>query len=147
MFGPYPTEAVIQALQTLPALLIVGGVADLETARQQPPRNAPAAYVLREEKGQGFGDYAEHHRQRILVTVKVILWVRHAGTADSGAKAEAEMTTVENAVRSQLFGFSPTGTAPYEPLVLAYSGNDTYFGNHLLREVHFAGAYTAGGTP
>lgn len=143
MLGPYPTEQVIAALDALPALRIVGGVADFETAKSQPPRSAPAAFVLREESAPlNSGDFTEHGRQRVSVTIKVILWVRHAGSADTGAKAEAEMTTLEAAVREALFGFKPAATR-YEPLTLRASGNDTYFGNHLIRQVLLQTAYIA----
>ena len=146
MLGPYPTEAVIAKLGSVTALRIVGGVADFETAKTEPPRSAPAAYVLREETAQP-GDYAEHGRQRVTVIVKVVVWVRHAGSADTGAKAEAAMTAVEADVRGALMGFKPAGSR-YEPLALRASGNDQYYGNHLVRQVLFQADYIASeGTP
>lgn len=144
MLGPYPIEAVIEQLRTASALRIVGGAADLETAKTQPPRNAPAAYALRHEAGERLGDYTGQLRQRLRVTVIVVLWVRHAGTADTGAKAEAEMTAVENAVRTALLGFKPA-SEPYSPLWLRVSGNDQYAGNHLVRQVLFECDYLATG--
>lgn len=138
--GPYPTEAVITTLQANSALRLAGGVADLDTALRQPPNTTPAAYVLREETAKP-GDYAEHGRQRVAVTVKVVLWVRHVGDA-TGARAEADMTTLERSVRQSLIGYQPAGTR-FEPLTLRASGADQFFAGHLVRQVLFETHYIA----
>lgn len=140
MLGPYPVDLVIEQLAAREELEIVGGAADLDVARSEPPRKTPAVYVLAEESARP-GDYAEQGRQRVQVVVKAIIWVRHAGSADTGAKAVARMRTIETVVREQLLGFKPDQTA-FEPLSLRASGADQYFGNHLIRQVLLDAAYT-----
>lgn len=140
MLGPYPLDLVIAQLAAREELAIVGGAADLEVARNQPPRKTPAVYVLAEETARP-GDYAEQGRQRVQVVVKVIVWVSHAGSADTGAKAVARMREIETIAREQLIGFKPAETA-FEPLSLRASGADQYFGNHLIRQLLLDANYT-----
>ena len=141
MLGPYPTAAVIEQLALREELKIVGGAADLDVATKQPPRAEPAVYVLAEESSTNGGDYTEYGRQRVRVVVKTILWVRHAGAADTGARAVARMADAERIVREQLLGFVPDD-AHLEALTFRASGADQYYGTHLVRQVLWDAAYT-----
>ncbi len=136
--GPFPVSAVIQRLSVLSELRLVSGAAGLEAALASPPNAVPAAYVLSEEAGEPSGDYGGGFAQPMTATLKVVLWLRHAGDA-TGAKAVAAMETVERAVRTQLRDWSPG--APFEPLYILASGNDQFFGNQLIRQVLFRTRY------
>lgn len=142
MLGPYPVADVITQLENVTALRVVGGVGDFEAAQQQPPRTTPAAYVLSEESGRKLDDYSSARRQHLAVVIKVVLWVRHAGSAATGAKAAAAMSALEAQVRTALLGFTPTTTdGQFSPLWIRNSGGDQYFGNHLIHQVLFESDY------
>lgn len=136
--GPFPAELVIERLEALSVLKLVDGAAGLDTAMNVQPKRLPAAYVLVEERGER-GDYSGFYAQPITVTVRVVLWISHAGAASSGAKAVAEMTQLERAVRSQLSDWSPG--RPFEEMWLSSSGGDLYFGGRLIRQVIFSTTY------
>lgn len=135
--GPFPASAVIAQLRTVTALRLVDGVAGLDAALINPPRTTPAAFVLVEETGQP-GDYAGHPAQPINVTVKVVLWTRHAG-GGTQSKGVDEMEQIERAVRSALRDWSPE--KPFEPLWLSNSGADKAFGSEITRQVIFRTQY------
>jgi len=136
--GPFPASAVIERLASLDALRLVDGAAGLQAALESPPRAVPAAYVLVEESGREPGDYTGRYAQPMTVTVKVVLWTRHA-SAGAGAKAVADMESIERAVRTQLRDWSPG--APFEPLWVSNSGADQFFGGQLTRQVIFRTHY------
>lgn len=136
--GPFPASAVIAQLRTVTALRLVDGAAGLDAALLDPPRATPAAFVLIEETGTQPGDYAGHYAQPISVTVKVVLWTRHAG-GGTQSKGAAEMEQIERAVRSALRDWTPD--KPFEPLWLANSGADKAFGSEITRQVIFRTHY------
>ena len=138
LIGPFPVSAVIERLADVAELKLVGGAAGLQAALAAPPRAMPAAYVLSEEAGQEPGDYTGAYAQPMTATVKVVLWVRHAGDA-TGAKASAAMEGVERAVRTALRDWSPA--TPFEPLWVSHSGHDQFFGDQLTRQVLFRTHY------
>lgn len=139
LVGPFPLSMVVERLDELELLKIVGTIAGLQNALQTAPRNTPAAYVLGEESGREQGDYTEASAQPMTATIKVVLWVKHAGDADTGAKALKAMEALEKVVRNQLRAWSPA--APFEPLWISSSGQDQYFGDHLIRQVLFRTHY------
>lgn len=139
LLGPFPVSLVIERLETLGLLKIVGGVGSLQAALETTPRNLPAAYVLSEETGREPLDYTGAYAQPMSVVIKVVLWTRHAGAADTGAKAQAAMEHIERSVRSHLREWSPS--APFEPLSISNSGQDQYYGGQLLRQVLFRSNY------
>lgn len=138
LVGPFPASAVIERLEQLSELRLVGGAASLQAALESPPRAVPAAYVLTEEVGQQPADYTDAYAQPMTVTVKVVLWHRHA-SAGAGGKAAEAMEVIERAVRSQLRDWAPTG--PFEPLYVSHSGADQFFGGQLTRQVIFRTHY------
>jgi hypothetical protein len=140
VLGPYPIESVIDALAEVSAIKRAAGVADLEAARNEPPRKTPAAHVVHEETGRP-GAFAEQSAQPISVIVKIVLWVQHAGEADTGGKAAAAMSVLEAAVRDKLIGFQPD--VAFDPLTIRASGNDLYYGGCLTRQLLLDSAYTA----
>ncbi len=140
MLGPYPTNAVIEQLALSSELKIVDGAAGLEIALNTPPRAEPAVYVITEETSKGGADFTEYGRARVQVVVKAVIWVRHAGTAETGSKAVARMREAEAVVRDQLLGFVPADVRA-EGLTFRASGADKYYGNSLIRQVLFDGAY------
>lgn len=138
LVGPFPASKVIERLSSVSELRLVGGAASLQAALESPPRAVPAAYVLVEESGQPTGDYTGSYAQPMAVTVKVVLWTRHA-SAGVGAKASAAMEDIERAVRTALRDWSPVH--PFEPLWVSNSGADQFFGGQLTRQVIFRTQY------
>lgn len=146
-FGPYPVADVIAHLRAqVPALKLISGAGDLGTAIASQPSAVPAAYVLTEETGSRLNDYSSRLRQHLSVAVKVVLWVRHSGTAATGARAVAAMTALEADVRAALLGYVPSGIS-CTPLAVTRSGNDQYHGNHLVHQVLFESDYVIESTP
>lgn len=136
--GPFPASVVIERLAQRPELRLVDGAAGLQAALESPPRAVPAAFVLTEESGRELADYTDSYAQPMTVTVRVVLWVRHAA-AGTGAKASKEMEALERAVRTALRDWSPP--RPFEPLYVANSGGDQSFGGQLTRQVIFRTHY------
>jgi hypothetical protein len=140
MLGPYPIVSIIEKLAQENSIKRVGGVADLEVARTEPPRTTPAVHVVIEETGSPSG-FSEQGAQDMTAVVKLVMWERHAGEADTGAKAAAAMTVLEQTCRAALFGFQPD--EHYRPLWIKASGSDTYFGGCLVRQLILVGEYIA----
>lgn len=140
--GPYPVDAVVERLRELAALRLVSGAG--ADALNHPPVTVPAAYVVLDETGRP-GDYTEHDAQPISVALTVVLWVRHAATADTGAAAAAEMRALERQVRTHLRGWSPG--APFESLYVARSGGGQMVNSYQTRQVRFGSEYRDQETP
>lgn len=137
MLGPYPTEAVIAHARTLPEVKIVGGLRDFVEAQNTPPRASPALYVLREERGEPALGASGQVIQPIAATIKLILWMRHAGNAEL---AEASMSSFEKAVRKAFFGWSPS--AECKPATIQASGADQVYGADHIRQLLMTSTYT-----
>lgn len=106
--GPFPDEsAIVRLKDRAPILKIVGGVADLRTALESQPRNAPAAYLLSEERGGPVKYMGVVAQQNVGVTIQVVLLVRSAAGENVGTGARDLMTQVEAEVKAALFGWSP----------------------------------------
>lgn len=137
--GPFPAEAVIERLQQLQALRLVGGAAGLEQALKVPPRAMPAAYVVVRETGRPARDGTGALHQPMTADVIVVLWLSHAGQQDTGAAAAAAMRVLERQVRTQLRDWTPP--QPFGVLWVAASGSDQYVGGTQLRQVIFRSEY------
>lgn len=137
--GPFPAEAVIEQLQTLPALRLVSGAAALEAALKVPPRALPAAYVVVRESGQRPRDVSGALQQQIAADVIVVLWVSHAGAQDTGAAAAQAMSALERQVRTLLRNWEPP--SPFGGLWVAASGQDQHVAGTQLRQVIFRSEY------
>lgn len=136
MFGPFPVEDALARALTVEGVRIVGGVADFAAAQEQPPRSFPALYVLREETGGKPAGGTGRLIQPIDVTLKLVMWVSHAGGSQ---KAEAAMTEFERAVRARFFGWRPS--TDYQAAWIRASGADTSYGATLIRQLLLTSGY------
>lgn len=136
--GPFPVESVIEQLGTVQALRLVGGAGGLDAALQGQPRAFPAAYVLSKEDGRP-GDYSELDAQPVEVELLVVLLLRNAADADSGAAAARQASDIERAIRAALRDWSPG--YPFERLWFLGNTYGNYLGNRMLRELRFRCSY------
>lgn len=138
--GPFPTpDAVARLLDKAPLLKIVGGAAGLATAIEAQPRNAPAAYVLTEERGGDVKYTGPIAIQNVSVNVQVVLFVRNATGEAAGAGAEAQMQQVETQVKQALFGWSPA--SDFDQLAFSAQRTENYQGSWLVRQLIFTTHY------
>lgn len=136
--GPFPVDLVIERLGALPELKLVGGAAALDVALSNPPTTTPSAYVISNETGRE-GDYSGRLAQPMQATIYVVLCVRHAGSAASGAEAAKAMRALERAVRTSLRTWA--APSPFGALWVSDSGNDQYIAGQLMRQVVFRTDY------
>lgn len=110
LLGPFPAHAVIDRLRTGASVLKqVGDAASLQAALEQKPRVDVAAYVTIYEQGRAIKYMGSVAQQNCDVTVRVVLFVRHYGSQETGSGARKLMDEeVIPAVRKQLFGWTPS---------------------------------------
>lgn len=138
--GPFPVEAAVARLQAqAPLLKIVSGAAGLAAALDTPPNNAPAAYVLIEERGGPVKYMGPLAQQNATVSVQVVLFVRSAGHERAGVGADAQMTQVEAEAKAALFGWSPSDA--FDQLSFQAQRTESYQGGWLVRQLIFASGY------
>jgi len=107
----FPTASAIERLQGVSALKLIGDAADLATAIAQKPRAAPAAYVVHQRQGEPpIGVSNGVLLQNIRVSVQVVLFVSHAGTAESGSSARRVMDALQADVDARLMVGAPTAS-------------------------------------
>lgn len=107
--GPFPVHQVIQRLADEAAVLLyVGGAADLQTAIDQSPHAAVAAYVTTAELGGRAKYTGPLTIQNADVTIRVVLMVRNHGgeRAGTGAREQMDLEVIP-AVRRALIGWTP----------------------------------------
>lgn len=136
MLGPFPIEAVIALGKTVPGVKIVGGASELSEAEESPPRNTPALFALREERGGKILPVTGKPMQQVGVLIKLVMWIRHAGSAE---QAEASMTAFEREVRRVFFGWRPD--PGFEPCVIQASGADQKYGSAVIRQLLLTSGY------
>ena len=107
-------EATIARLEGVPALNLVAGSVDYESAAATAPRVMPAAFVLplREvPKENALGDAVAQ-----MVTASYTVALAVSNKADAGGRAAmVDLTAVRREVRKQLLGWVPEdGATPYE---------------------------------
>lgn len=135
--------ARLDADKAASGLKIVGGAAQFQAAAETKPLATPAAYVMLLEESPGESEMASDLIQLVRVTVGVVLAERNVADA-KGAAAAADMESLRNKVKAQLFGFSPSQS--FAPLqrgpgkLLAFSDGlmwwqDTYFTSYYERSV------------
>lgn len=135
MLGPFPVSEVITRLQEQAgqSLHQVGGAADLVTALAQEPRVDCAAFVTIAERGREIQTSGNAARANVDVTIRVVLFVRHAGSAADGFGARAEMdNSVLPAVRGALFGWSPSDA--FDSLQFQASRDESYKAGWLVTQ-------------
>ena len=138
--GPFPVEDAIARLKArAPILKIVDGAAGFDAARTTPPNNAPAAYVLKTERGDKVKYMGPVAQQNVDVSVQVVLFVRSAAGERTGTGAEMLMTQVEGEVKAALFGWSP-GDA-FGQLSFLAQRPEPYVAGWLVRQLIFASDY------
>jgi len=136
MHGPFPAAAVLARLRSVPALRLVGGAADLATARNQQPKTVPAALVVTSEAARlPAGASGGQLIQQVEVTLNVVLFVRNVAQQDSGAAARAEMDALVATVRGALLNWTPA--AAFEPIHLRASRDEAYeLGQLVVQELY-----------
>lgn len=109
MIGPFPVASTIaRLLAQCPALLQVGDAADLATALAQQPNRDVAAFVTLAEVAKPPQLSGPMTLQQIAVTIRVVLFVRTAADADTGAAARLQMDSeVIPQIRRALIGWTP----------------------------------------
>lgn len=138
--GPFPIEDCIERLRLrAPILKIVDGAAGLAAALASPPNNAPAAYVLKTERGDKVKYMGPVAQQNVDVNVQVVLFVRSAAGERTGAGAEVLMTQVESEVKAALFGWSPTDA--FGQLWFQAQRPEPYAAGWLVRQLIFGTDY------
>ena len=100
------------AAQT-PALKLVGGAADFQTAAERNPAAAPAAFVFLVGEDPSANQLSNAVEQRIAATAAIVYCLSNASDA-SGAAAQADIDTLRAAGRAALYGWQPA--ANYDPL-------------------------------
>jgi hypothetical protein len=139
MLGPFPVAAVVARLaQRVQRLRLVGGAADLATARGAAPKAVPACFVVASESAQPpAGATSGQLIQRVEVALNIVLFVRNAAGQDMGAAARAEMDALVADVRSALVGWSPG--QEFDPLSLRAARDEDYaLGQLVVQEVYRA---------
>jgi hypothetical protein len=141
MYGPFPAAAAEQRLRDqVPALRAVGNAADLQTALKAQPAAVPAAFVLREERGDEPAGYSGGSLvQRIRVALIVVLWVRNYAAAGTGSGARCEMDALQTAVRTALVGWSPDEA--FDVLNMQAERDEGYDGGNLVAQSIFRSFY------
>lgn len=136
MLGPFPTAEVMHRLKGVPALRLVGGAADLATARSQKPKAVPAAFVVTSETARPpAGATSGQLIQQVEAAISVVLFVRNVAHQDSGAAARAEMDALIAAVRTALLNWTPD--AAFEPVSLRASRDEAYeLGELVVQEIY-----------
>lgn len=137
MNGPLPLAAIINRIDAITGVRLVGGATDLDAALSTPPRAVPAVHVLCDESGAAPLGSTGRALQPITATVKLVMWVRNAGGAEAVA---ADMAALETSVRNSLFGWVPA--AGCKPLTVRASGNEQAYGSHLIRQLLMTTEYT-----
>ncbi len=138
--GPFPVEDAIARLKArAPILKIVDGAAGLAAALASPPNSAPAAYVLKGERGGQVKYLGPVAQQNVEVSLQVVLFVRSAANERAGAGAELLMTQVETEVRAALFGWSP-GDA-FGQIAFQAQRQEPYAAGWLARQLVFTSDY------
>lgn len=131
MLGPFPTADVLQRLKGVAALRLVGGAADLATARTQKPNAQPAAFVVTSETAQPpAGATSGQLIQRAEVAISVVLFVNNVSKQQSGAGARAQMDALIADVRAALLNWTPN--AAFEPISLRASRDEAYEAGWLV---------------
>ena len=101
-------------LADLPAAFkLVEGAAAFEQAAATKPKAMPAAYVIPLREVAGASPLYSRTRQKVAVTVGVVLAVANAADA-KGAAAQADLTALRNQVLNALLGWSPAGAEALE---------------------------------
>jgi hypothetical protein len=140
----FPTAAAIERLSGLSQLKQLGDAADLATAIEQKPRGVPAAFVVHQRQGdKPIGVSNKVLLQNIRVSVQVVLFVRNAGRADSGAMARREMDALQEAVDGRLMGWSPDGFGKFGPLHFVAARDEFYATGWLCSQVIYETQYRA----
>jgi hypothetical protein len=107
--GPFPVAAVIERLRVrVPELKLVDGAAGLLAAEKQQPSASPAAFVVANERaGPSKGYTGGTLAQPVAATCVVVIYVKHAGSATSGAKAQQQLDALRGLIRNVLVNWKP----------------------------------------
>jgi hypothetical protein len=100
----FPEDAVIQRLQGVSAIALLGLAPDLKEAMETPPRNAPALFVSFGTTGSQSELSGEQIQGGRQTAVQLVLWVRNAGGPEAALRARRE---VKEAIDARLSGWSP----------------------------------------
>jgi hypothetical protein len=129
----FPIESLVQRLEGTEPIKLVGLAPDLIAAQEGGPRLAPAVFVMSETRGGQIKFSGPPVQQDRETTVKLVVWVRHHGSAAAQA---AEMSAVLAAIDARLAGWSP-GDA-YEALRLTAQRDELVHGAWLVVQAMFS---------
>lgn len=138
--GPFPLQPVIDRLAAqVPLAVSVGTAADLDTALANPPRRAPAIYVLREERGGASKYSGPMAVQNCDVTVKVVLFARNSREERLGLGARELADELIAQVRKALIGWTPDDA--FNGLTFRGGRDDRFTAGWIAIQEHFATDY------
>lgn len=97
----------------VPALKLVGGAADFQTASENKPTVTPACFVIPLEDYPGPSNTTSL-TQRVEASVGIVLVVRNV-TDNKGDAARQDLEVLRGTVKGKLLGWEPAeGCDPYE---------------------------------
>lgn len=138
--GPFPVALVITRLAEVSLLRHVDGAAGLAAAEKQQPPSTPAAYVIANERAKPVKGYSGGGMvQEVEVTIVVVYYVKHQGTAATGVKAQAELDALRAATREKLLNWRPN--PGMKPLFLIASDGESYQAGSLQGQDAFGSTY------
>jgi len=108
-------DATIARLRAeVPALKLVGGAADFQTAVERNPTVTPAAFVFPLEESPGENQMGNVVIQRVVAGVGIAFVVKNVSDV-TGDAARQDLIELRQAVKERLLGWSPAaGHDPYE---------------------------------
>lgn len=139
--GPFPLDPVEQRLRSqVSTLRLVGNAADLHTAINAQPNAVPAAFVLRQERGDEPHGYSGGDLvQRVRVSIQVVLWVRNYAASSTGSGARKEMDALQQSVRKALVNWAPSNA--FEDLSFEADRDESASGGSLIAQTIFRSTY------
>ncbi|MGQ0529989.1 MAG: phage tail terminator protein [Panacagrimonas sp.] len=130
----FPTTSVIERLQAIDQVKLVGLAPEMSAALATPPRTAPAVFVVTSTKGGPIkfsGPPLQQERETSLVFV---VWVRNHGDA---AKVRAELDSVLAAIDQRLAAWSPANP-PYGDLQFVASRDEFSHAQYLVAQAIYS---------
>lgn len=107
-------EAIAKLRVNVPALKLIGAVAEFQLAAERMPAALPACYLLNLDEQPEPNKLGNIILQHVHASIGVVLVVRNVGDA-SGAAACVDTEVLRKQVKDQLYGWSPaSGHAPFE---------------------------------
>lgn len=133
----YPMAAVIERMEAVESIALLGVSADLKAALDGAPRTAPAVFLLSETTGGNIEFTGPPVQQARTTAVKAVVWVKHHGRP---AQVRQELDNVLADIDARLAGWTP-GDA-FAELVFGSSRDEFAHGAYLVAQVVYQAAWT-----